>query len=223
MILTIPDVIDASEHAALLELANTAPWVDGRETAGAALAQTKQNQQVSRESAVLADVARIVGAALQRNATFTGAAVPRHMHSLRLARYATGMKYGPHVDSPIMSDGGIPARADLSFTLFLGDPGDYDGGELALDTGAGELRFKLPARCIVVYATGQLHQVLPVTRGERLVVVGWVHSFVRNADDRATLFDLAQATELVLAAEGKSRAWDLLVKSRANLLRRWAE
>ena len=223
MILTLADVIDPGEHAVLLELARTAPWVDGRETTAATLADTKHNQQVSRSSAVIGEAAKIVGAALLRNPTFMGAAQPRHMHSLRLARYGVGMRYGPHVDAALMQDGPIVARADLSFTLFLGEPDGYDGGELSLDTGAGAMRFKLPARAMVCYATGQLHEVLEVTRGERLVVVGWVHSLVRDAEARATLADLTQAIELVYSASGKSRAWDLLVRSRTNLLRRWAE
>ena len=223
MILTFGDVIDPAEHAALLELARGAPWVDGRESAGGALAKTKYNEQVSRESAVVAEVSKIVGAALQRNAGFVGAAIPRHMHSLRLARYQAGMKYGPHVDGAVMKDGGMVVRADLSFTLFLGEPDAYDGGELSLETGAGEMRFKLPARAMVLYATGQLHQVLEVTRGERLVVVGWVHSLVRDAEERTMLWDLQQAIEQVYAASGKNRAWDLLAKTHTNLLRRWAE
>jgi len=219
VILTFPDVIDAAEHATLLEIARTAPWVDGRETAGSTLAQTKHNQQLSRDSALVGDVAKLVGAALQRHAQFGMATMPRQMHSLQLARYGAGMKYGAHVDAAMM--GGL--RADLSFTLFLNDPDEYDGGELALETGAGEMRFKLPARALVCYATGQLHEVREVTRGERLVGVGWVHSYVRDTEQRTTLWDLGQAIDLVHASTGKSRAFDLLVRTRTNLLRRCVE
>ncbi|MGE0547344.1 MAG: Fe2+-dependent dioxygenase [Kofleriaceae bacterium] len=223
MILTIANVIDPAEHAALLEIARATKFVDGRETAGPRLAETKYNTQLSRQSASLTEVANLVGAALQRNAQFAAATIPRHMHSLRLARYQAGSRYGTHIDGALMQDASLFARADLSFTLFLSEPDAYDGGELSIETGAGDMRFKLPARCLVCYATGQLHQVLEVTRGERLVVVGWVQSYVRTAEDRTTLWDLAQAIELVHAQTGKSRALDLLVKSHSNLMRRWAE
>ena len=99
----------------------------------------------------------------------------------------------------------------------------YDGGELCLETGSSDACFKLPARHLIVYPTGQLHEVREVTRGERVVVVGWVQSYVRDGADREVLWDMSRAMELVHEAEGKSRAYDLLVKTHASLLRRWAE
>jgi PKHD-type hydroxylase len=223
VLLTFADMINADEHAALLDVARTGTFVDGRESAGPRLADVKHNEQLARRPPEIGDVAKIVGAALQRHSAFQTATLPRHMHSLRLSRYRVGMRYGAHVDSALMTDGDLVARADLSFTLFLNDPDDYDGGELCLETGGGEMRFKLPARAMLSYPTGEVHQVREVTRGERLVVVGWVHSFVRDHGLREALWDLSQSIELVHKSEGKSRAFDLLVKTHANLLRRWAE
>jgi len=222
MIRTYADVITAEEHAALLEIASRTSFVDGRESAGARLASVKHNEQMARVDPAIMDVARIVGAALQRHAGFCGATLPRAMHSLRLARYGVGMRYGRHVDAPIMHEGQIPVRADLSFTLFLDDPSTYEGGELCFDTGAGEMRIKLPARAVVCYPTGELHEVREVTRGERRVVVGWVESVVRDAAQRETLADLSAAIDLVHAASGTSRAFELLTKTHANLMRRWS-
>lgn len=111
----------------------------------------------------------------------------------------------------------------MSFTVFLSDPAQYDGGELVLETAGGEQGFKLAAGDIVLYPSTMLHRVMPVTRGTRLVAVGWVQSLVRRADERELLFDLDTARRLLFQREGKSREFDLLSKCAANLLRLWAE
>lgn len=223
MIFTLADVISPEEYVTLLELARTATFVDGRETAGKRLSSVKYNEQLAQTCPAMTQIESIVTGALQRNARFQLGALPRYVHSIRVARYRVGMCYGPHVDAALMHFTDGPLRADLSFTLFLADPSTYDGGDLCLDTGSGELPCKLRQRCLVCYPTGQLHQVREVTRGERLVIVGWVQSCVRGAEERETLWDLTVANELVHEAIGKTRAYDLLVKTRANLLRRWAD
>lgn len=223
MLLHLADVITPDEHERLLAIANATKFVDGRESASPRLAETKQNEQMSRSDPLMKEVAQLVGGALQRHSGFRAATMPRQMHSLRLSRYAEGMRYGMHVDAALMHDGATTTRADLSFTLFLAEPESYDGGELALESFGDETRVKLPARHLVVYPTGRLHEVRPVTRGTRLVVVGWVQSFVRAQADREVLWNLARAMELVFASEGKSRAYDLLLESHTDLLRRWAE
>lgn len=223
MLLTFPDVLTPDELTRLYAIANVTTFVDGRETAGPRLADAKQNEQMARTDPSLGEVARIVGGALERCAPFRAATLPKQMHSLRLSRYREAMRYDKHVDAALMSDGGTPVRADLSFTLFLSEPSAYDGGELALETGIGETIVKPPAGHLVVYPTGQLHEVRVVTRGERLVVVGWVQSFVRAAEDREALWELNQAIGLTFAREGKSRAYDLLTRTHTNLMRRWVE
>lgn len=223
MLQTFPDVITPEEHETLLAIAGRTTFVPGLETANKRLAGTKLNEQMMLADPAAVDVAKIVGAALSRHSALRAATIPRQVHSLRLSRYRAGMRYGKHVDAPLMQDGPLALRADLSFTLFLSQPKEYEGGELSLETGSGDARLKLPARHVVVYPTGQLHEVREVTHGERLVVLGWIQSFVREPSARETLWDLSVAMELVHASEGKSRAYDLLLKSHSNLLRRWAE
>lgn len=222
MILTFADVLDDAAHAALLEAARAAEFVDGRETAGARLTTTKNNEQISRADPRMHDIAAVLLAALKRHDAFRASAYPRQLHGVIVARYRPGMEYGSHVDEALMGDAHV-YRSDLSVTAFLNPPEDYDGGELALESGSGELRIKLGARGLVCYPTGQLHRVLPVTRGERIVIVAWIQSYVRDASAREALWDLFQAREAIFAREGKSRAFDLVNKTHTNLLRRWAE
>jgi PKHD-type hydroxylase len=222
MILSFADAIDAATHAAILQEIAEASFVDGRETAGPALANVKKNEQIAHDHPVVARIAGRVLEALKNNERFLSAVYPNHLHSALVSRYRPGMEYGLHVDSALMGHG-TARRADVSFTLFLSDPTSYDGGDLALESGSGEWRTKPPARCLVVYPTGQLHRVLPITRGERLAVVGWIQSFVRDGQERETLWDLAQARDALRVSEGQgSRAYELVNKTHANLLRRWS-
>lgn len=222
MILTFADVINADEQRAILAQVAVAEFVDGRETAGPLLAASKNNEQIRRNSASLQTITDILLGALRRHASFLSAVYPKQLHSVLVSRYRQGMHYGPHVDRALMGEATV-WRTDLSLTLFLNEPDAYDGGELSLESGSGASLVKLPARSVVCYPTGQLHQVLPITRGERLVVVAWVQSHVRDTGAREVLGDLAQALEAMQAREGKSRAYDLVNKSHMNLLRRWAE
>ena len=158
--------------------------------------------------------------ALRRNAAFRAAIYPKQLHSTLVSRYRPGMEYGAHVDAALMGDATL-FRTDVSLSLFLNEPADYDGGELALESGSGELRVKLPARALVCYPTGQLHRVTPVTRGERLVVVSWIQSHVRDGGAREVLRDLALALEKL--PQDATAARDLVNKAHTNLLRRWSE
>jgi PKHD-type hydroxylase len=222
MILSFAEVIDAAAHAAILAEIAAAQFVDGRETAGVRLAGTKRNLQIGRDDPATQRIGARVLAALKEHTDFRAAVYPSQLHSVLVSRYLPGMEYGAHVDDALMGQT-AQYRADLSLTLFLSPADGYDGGELALESGSGEVRVKLPARGMVCYPTGQLHRVLPVTRGERLAVVGWIQSHVREASAREALWDLAQARDAVFEREGKSRAFDLINKTHTNLLRRWAE
>jgi PKHD-type hydroxylase len=150
------------------------------------------------------------------------AAQPRRLASILVSRYQPGMGYGLHVDAPIMGEPNH-VRSDLSFTLFLSEPDSYDGGELAIETGGGETAFKLPARSAVCYPTGRLHRVRPIERGERIAIVGWVQSLVRDSAIREMLFDLSAAREQLVGLDGATRAFELVNKTYFNLLRRHAE
>lgn len=222
MILTLAEAVNEAALSQMLELVAGAEFVDGRQTAGVALSETKRNEQVDSSSASLQAVTDVLLEALKVNESFRNAVYPKQLHSVLISRYRPGMAYGPHVDNALMGSD-VLWRTDLSLTLFLNEPDDYEGGELCLESGSGEIRFKLPAGHMICYPTSDLHQVRKVTRGERLVVVGWIQSHIRDGRAREALWDLAQAREDIYQREGKSRAYDLVNKTHTNLLRRWAE
>lgn len=222
MILTFPEVVTEAEHREILGLVAAAEFVDGLETASPLLAGTKDNQQIRRDATQVQAITEILLRALRRHAGFCSAVYPKQLHSLLVSRYREGMHYGPHVDRAFMGDNTL-WRTDMSLTLFLNEPDQYDGGELALESGSGAFMVKLPARALVCYPTGQLHQVRPVTRGERMAVVAWIQSHVRETAAREVLRDLARTLELLRASQGQNDAYDLVNKTHMNLLRRWGE
>jgi PKHD-type hydroxylase len=222
MLLEVRGVLGAGQIARLRALAAQAQWVDGKVTAGARIQEIKRNQQIVGDDPCLAEVQASVLNTLRQNEQFRLATYPKQLHGLMVARYAPGMAYGLHVDDALLGTDRI-ARSDLSMTLFLSGPDEYDGGELEIHGSSGVARVKLGAGDVILYHTGDLHQVLPLQRGERLVVVAWIESFVRDAEIRRLLWDLAQAREAVFLREGKSATFDLINKSHINLLRRFAE
>ncbi|GAB3729812.1 Fe2+-dependent dioxygenase [Luteimonas pelagia] len=222
MILTLPDLITPDELARLKRLVADVEFTDGGSTAGEALQKAKNNQQIPWNHPVMKDVTNLVMQALGRCDAFMGAAQPRRLAAMLVSRYRPGMSYGMHVDAPIMGEPNH-VRSDVSFTLFLNEPDTYEGGELAFDAGGGETAFKLPARSAICYSTGQLHRVRAVESGERLAVVGWVQSLVREPAIRELLFDLSEAREQLAGIEEAERARELINKSYFNLLRRHAE
>ncbi len=218
MLLAIDRLLSATEAGALRASADTLDFSDGKASAGRYAREVKANDQAApspARDAVLAKVAK----ARPANEIFTLAARPRAMTPLILSRYRQGQTYGLHVDDAVMQG----LRTDISFTLFLSDPESYDGGELVIEDGFEARAVKLPAGSLMLYPSTTLHRVAPVTRGERLAVVGWVQSRVREAARREMLFDLERAVREVHGREGKSELFDLLAKSRSNLLRMWAD
>ena len=162
---------------------------------------------------------RFVRQAMERSGAFQIYARPARVSPILFNRYGAGERYGTHMDDAIMGEGEARLRSDLSFTLFLADPEAYEGGELVLEGTDGERAVKPAAGTLVVYSTGALHRVEPVTSGERLAAVGWIQSLVRRADQREILFDLARIRDSV--PEGEPRL--LMDRSIGNLLRLWAE
>jgi PKHD-type hydroxylase len=144
---------------------------------------------------------------------------PKKLTPLIFARYGPGETYGSHVDDAIMQG----LRTDVSFTLFLSEPDSYEGGELVIDSSGGEESVKLPAGSLFLYPSTFLHRVEPVTKGERLVCVGWARSYLRSAEQRELLFDLDRARRALFARGGKTDEFDILSKCTANLLRMWAD
>jgi PKHD-type hydroxylase len=219
MQIAIGNVLTAADLKTVREALKRARFVDGRATAGFAARKVKNNEQADSTDRSLDDVRKLVAERILGNEVFRLAVRPKALTPFLFARYEKDKNYGSHVDDALM--GGM--RTDVSFTLFLSEPNSYSGGELVIESAAGEEAVKLAAGSLVAYSTTTLHRVAKVTRGERLVCTGWVRSFIRDAARRELLFDLDTARRRLFAREGKSADYDLLAKSAANLLRMWAE
>jgi PKHD-type hydroxylase len=219
MFMRIAGILDGpSLEAVQSSLDDPAAFEDGRRTAGWHAREVKRNLQATRGG--LADgVLRKIEQALLAHEVLQAAARPKRLVRLLISRYEPGMTYGTHVDDA-MIDG---VRTDLSFTLFLSDPASYEGGALVVEDSYGERAIKLPAGELILYPSTTLHRVEPVAAGVRLAAVGWLRSYVRDAECREILFDLETALRRLHAEHGKSPVFDTLVKTRTNLLRRWAE
>lgn len=211
-------VLDPHEVAALRDAIDALDFEDGRRTAGRYARSVKSNEQAADSAAREAIFAK-VRRALNANEVFASVARPRKFARLLVSRYGPGMEYGTHVDDPIMHG----SRTDLSFTLFLSDPGSYEGGGLVMEDALEERVFRLAPGDLILYPTSALHRVEPVARGTRLAVVGWVTSWVREPDRREILHDLDVAARSIFDAHGKTPAFDRLLKAKANLYRMWAE
>ena len=221
MILCIADVLTADELASIVAVLSAAAFGDGRDTAGWNARLVKRNLQALKNDPARG-AAEAVETALRRNALFASAALPRRIAPVMFSRYEQGMAYGSHFDDAVMG-GANPLRSDIAMTLFLSAPADCDGGELVIETTGGEEAYKLDPGSAVIYPATTLHRVEPVRRGVRVAAVTWVESLVRDAAKREILFDLDNARRALFAIGGKTREFDLVSKSHANLLRRWAE
>jgi PKHD-type hydroxylase len=218
MILAIADVLSAADVAEVREGLATATFVDGRATAGWAAKLVKANLQAS-QGTELERIDALIETRLMEHAVFALATRPKTILGPLFSRYQTGHAYGSHVDDALM--GGV--RTDVSFTLFLSAPESYDGGELVIESAAGEDAFKLGPGSVLTYPSTTLHRVAPVTRGRRLAAVGWVRSYIRDPARRELLFELETARRRLFEREGKTADGDLLAKCAANLLRMWCE
>jgi PKHD-type hydroxylase len=225
MIVRIASVLSADELAALRARLDGAAWEDGRLTAGYQSAQVKTNLQLPQDAIAAREAGDSVLRALERNALFVSATLPRHVYPPLFNRYGAGMSFGAHVDNAVRQIPGTHhrLRTDIAATLFLNAPQDYDGGELVVEDTYGAHSVKLAAGELVVYPASSLHRVEPVTRGVRSAAFFWVQSMVRDDGERTLLFDL-DTTIRDLAGKAADRA--ALVRLTAcyhNLLRRWAD
>jgi PKHD-type hydroxylase len=198
-------------------------FVDGKLSAGAAARRVKANEELDRASSDLERLDRLVMESLARHPLYRSGALPLHAASPLYARYRPGMTYGEHLDDPVMGTQGLLYRSDVAVTLFLNAPGEYEGGELAIRTAYGEQSVKLPAGDAVLYPSGSIHRVRPVTRGERLVAVTWVQSLVREAARRELLHGLNDARETLLREAPESAATAQVNAAYLNLIRMWSE
>ena len=219
MILQIADILSSEKQAEICDALaqEDAQFTSGKATAGWHAKAVKDNEQSNGLAAQAA--IETVKAAVLSHPVFMSAARPKAFVKLLVSRYKPGMHYGRHVDDALM--GGV--RTDLSFTLFLSDPTSYDGGELRIEGHDGDMDVKLPAGGLVLYPTTQLHQVTEITRGERLAIVGWVRSFIRNAEQRETLFELDHVVAQLRPRDTDRALLDQVFKVRNTLTRMWAE
>jgi len=226
MLLTIPDVLSPEAAAELRAEILAAEWVDGNATSGAAAASVKHNRQLPEQGAATQAAQTKITAALMGNAAFLSAALPHSVFPPLLNRYGEGEQFGLHVDNAIRFHGptGARIRTDLSATLFLTDPAEYDGGELEIEGGFGTLPYKLPAGHMLLYPSTSLHRVTPVTRGERVSCFFWLQSLVADHAAREMLYDLDQSVQALTAERGKADREVLrLTALYHNLVRRWAQ
>ena len=230
MLLEIPDILSPEALTGLHRQLAKAPWQDGRESAGQQAREVKNNLQLPHDCEAAATVRSAVLRGLERSALFLSAALPKRIFTPRVNRYSGAHNaYGLHVDNAIRTLAGPGAlagqrvRTDISCTVFLSDPDDYEGGELQIADTFGERRVKLPAGHAVIYPGTSLHQVLPVTRGERLACFFWIESLVRSADQRRLLFDRDMALLALRNRDGETAETTALTGTYHNLLRMWAD
>lgn len=227
MLLHVPQVLDAPELARIQQALETADWTDGRETVGAQGAQVKRNQQLADASPLKVALGQVVLAALARNPLYFAAALPLRVLPPRFNRYTGGGEYGFHVDGAVMASGSGPehpaVRSDVSCTLFLCGPEEYDGGELVISDTYGEHEVKLPAGDLILYPSSSLHRVTPVTRGARLASFFWVQSMVRDDGRRRLLLEMDSSIQTLRQSGADPGAVLQLTGVYHNLLRQWAE
>ena len=222
MLVMIPDALDRQALAHVHGLIAKGKFIDGSRTAGPTAQRVKRNEQLDGHDEVTKEIKAFIVERLKQSPLLQFTAFPRVIRNPLISRYGPGMEYGLHVDDALMGQGNLE-RSDLSLTLFLNDPGAYDGGELEIMSAMGTQHVKLPAGAAVVYPSGALHRVTPVTRGERLAAVTWIHSFVRDAYKREILHDLYRVRDKMVGMAPEAFETNLLHKTQANLLRLWSE
>ena len=229
MLLHIPAVLTPVQLAEMRAALVSADWIDGRASVGAQGAQVKRNQQLADRSPLATELGETVLAALAANPLFHAATLPARILPPRFNRYQGGGEYGFHVDGAVMGlagkDGQAPTqlRSDVSCTLVLAEPGEYDGGELIISDTYGEHEVKLPAGDMIVYPSSSLHRVTPVTRGARIASFFWVQSLVRDGERRRLLLELDTSIQSLTTSGADRESVLRLTNIYHNLLRRWAE
>jgi len=226
MLICVPDVLSKAEVADFRAAMDAADWEDGRSTAGAQSARVKKNEQLPPNSDIARQLGEAVVRALVANPLFVSAAIPKQIFPPLFNRYGVGQHFGIHVDNAVRGDhlSGARIRTDLTVTLFLSEPDEYDGGELIVDDYYGSHRVKLPAGHLVLYPATSLHAVTEVTRGARVASFFWLQSMVRDGQARSLIFDLDTAIQGLVQRVGRDDPE--LVKLTGiyhNLIRCWAE
>jgi PKHD-type hydroxylase len=237
VLLPLPDVLTAEQLAQVRQVLDQTDWIDGRATAGHQSARVKDNMQLPEDSPAARQLGEMVLAALGQNPLFITAALPLKVFPPLFNRYQGGQSFGTHLDNAIRQITGTPhrIRTDLSATLFLTGPDEYDGGELVVEDTYGTHSVKLPAGHMILYPASSLHHVRPITRGTRIASFFWIQSMVRDDAERALLFDLDMAIQRVNRESARENVSEnerakaehapavQLTGVYHNLLRRWAD
>jgi PKHD-type hydroxylase len=224
MLLQIPAVLTRDQVDHIRATLKDSEWVDGKLTGGSQSALVKNNLQVPEHAPSARAMSKIITEALGGSELFHSAALPAKLVQPLFNRYEQGMTYGAHVDNALrIQDGGTRVRTDLSCTVFLTDPADYDGGELVVDDTYGWHAAKLAAGDAILYSATSLHQVNPVTRGARLCFIFWVQSMIRDEAARGMLFDLDRSLQILRKNVGDTPEVMRLTALYHNLFRRWAD
>lgn len=227
MLLHLRQVLTPDETRRAREILRAAPWEDGRLTAGEQSAKAKNNQQLREDCDETRAVQQLLLRGLERHQIFFSAALPKHISPPLFNRYGgAANSFGNHVDSAVrfLRDGSGRVRTDISCTVFLADPADYDGGELVIEDTFGEQRVKLPAGDMVLYPGTSVHRVLPVTRGHRLASYFWIQSMVRSDEQRRLLYDMDNHLRHLRSTVGETDPGVIgLTSTYHNLLRMWLD
>jgi PKHD-type hydroxylase len=226
MLVCVPDVLSKDEVAEFRSVMDAAAWEDGRSTAGAQSAMVKKNEQLPPNGETARTLGQRIITALTANPLFISAAIPLHIFPPLFNRYGAGHHFGVHVDNAVRGDRltGMRIRTDLSVTLFLSEPDEYDGAELIVEDHYGSHEIKLPAGHLVVYPASSLHMVTPITRGLRVASFFWLQSMIRDAHARSLIFDLDTVIQGLVERLGRDDPETVkLTGIYHNLIRYWAE
>jgi len=223
MLITIPNLLDEQRLDFIQQTLEKSNFVDGTLSAGMAAKRVKNNEELAASEQQMQQLNNLVMGSLVQHNEFKAAAIPLRVAAPYYARYSKGMTYGDHVDDPIMGSAGQQYRSDVSTTVFLNEPAEYEGGELVISTSFGEQKIKLSAGSAVVYPSSSLHHVAEVTKGTRLVAVTWAQSMIREPAKRELLYTLNQARESLLKQRPDDEETKKIDVSYVNLFRMWSE
>jgi len=223
MLIEIPNILDSGKLANIRAMLEKVEFIDGKHSAGFAAQRVKNNQEMKQGTQQAEYLDHLLMGSLAENENFRSSALPYRVAQPVFARYTSGMQYGDHVDDPIMGSGPEKFRSDVSVTVFLNEPDDYDGGELIIHTSYGEKSVKLSAGSAVVYPSASVHRVAEITRGERLAAIVWLQSMVRDPAQRELLFQLDQARNILLREKPEADETKQVDRSYVNLVRMWCD
>lgn len=223
MLITIPNILDQERLDYIKNILDKAHFIEGTLSAGMAAKRVKNNEELAADDEQMQQLNNLVMGSLVQHEEFKAAAIPFRVATPYYARYRKGMSYGDHVDDPIMGTGEQQYRSDISITVFLNEPSEYEGGELVITTSFGEQKIKLAAGSAVIYPSSSLHHVTEVTKGTRLVAVTWTQSMIRDPAKRELLYTLNQARESLLKQRPDDAETKQVDVSYVNLFRMWSE